>query len=152
MESRTGTFVDTEETRQKLAQLEFIAHWMDRRFLDPLLGIFLPAGGNTVSSLVGLYGVILAAQLNVHPATLARMLIHLALDSILGSIPLLGWVGDFLYRAHLKNYNLVLERGEGGEATVGDWTYVGFAAGAFLFALATPIILVLLLLFLLFGL
>lgn len=143
MTSPTGTFVDNQETRERLEQLELIAHWMDRRFLDPLLGMFLPGGGSTISSLVGLYGVFLAARLNVHPATLGRMLVHLAIDAFISSVPFLGWFGDFLYRAHLKNYHLVLERGEGGDATTGDWLYVASAGGLFLFALAAPVLIVL---------
>jgi hypothetical protein len=73
--------------REQIQQLELIAEWMDRRYLDPLVGFFLPGAGNTLSSLVGLYAVIVAARLRVHPIIIARMLHHQAIDTNIGTVP-----------------------------------------------------------------
>lgn len=137
---RVVGFIDAPKVREQLEQLEVIAEWMDRRYLDPLIGLFLPGAGGTISSLLGLYAVIVAARLRVHPVIIARMLLHLAIDSIIGSIPVLGWIGDFFYRAHVKNVELLKARGESGEATRSDWFIVLLAAGLFLLALSLPLI------------
>lgn len=133
-------FIDSPKTREQLDQLEAIAEWMDRRYLDPLIGLFLPGAGNTISSLFGLYALYVAARLGVHPIVIARMLLHLAIDSIIGAIPVLGWIGDFFYRAHLKNVELLKARGQTGEATTSDWIIVLLAALLFLLALSLPLI------------
>lgn len=148
---RVVGFIDSPKAREQIEQLEMVAEWMDRRYLDPLLGFFLPGAGNTISSLLGLYAIIVAARLRVHPIIIARMLLHLAIDSIIGSIPVLGWIGDFFYRAHVKNVDLLKARGESGEATSGDWFIVVLAGGLFLFALSLPLIIVALAVYAIFS-
>lgn len=133
-------FIDDPNVRRQIEQLETIAGWMDRRYLDPLLGLFLPGAGNTLSSLIGLYALFVAARLRVHPIVIARMLLHLAIDSIISAIPVLGWIADFFYRAHVKNIELLKARGPSGEATTGDWVIVLFAGLLFLLALSLPLI------------
>lgn len=142
--------IDTPESRSALDELDTIALWMDRRFLDPILGFFLPGAGNTVSALVGLWGVFVALRLEVHPVVIARMLVNLALDSILGSIPLIGVVFDIFYRAHVRNYDLLRERASHGQARASDWFIVGLAVLLFVFALILPLLVAGLLLFWLF--
>ena len=59
-----------------------------------------------------------------------------------GDRRLLGWIGDFFYRAHVSNLELLKERGERGEPTGSDWAIVIFAVGLFLFSLALPFLIV----------
>jgi hypothetical protein len=137
-----AAFVENAETTADLERLEFIAEWLDRRYLDPLMNVFLPGGGSTLSSLIGLYAVFVAARLRVHPVVIARMLIHLAIDSIVGSIPVLGWLFDFFYRAHVKNLELLRARSGSGQARGSDWLVVLLAAALFLIALCLPLLLI----------
>lgn len=137
-----NTVVENAETNADLERLEFIAEWLDRRYLDPLMNVFLPGGGNTLSSLLGLYAVFVAAKLRMHPVVIARMFIHLAIDSIVGSVPVLGWIFDFFYRAHVKNLELLRARRDSGEAKASDWLIVLLAASLFLVALSLPLILI----------
>ncbi len=139
--ARVGSFVQTPQTHRELAALESIAEWLDRRYLDPILGLVLPGVGDVVGSMVGLYGVGVALRLGVHPIVVARMLLNLALDSFIGSIPVLGAIGDFFFRAHVKNLELLQARGERGRATAGDWWIVLGAFFLFLLALALPVLL-----------
>jgi hypothetical protein len=66
-------------------------------------------------------------------------LIHLAVDSALGAIPVLGAVVDIFYRAHTRNLNLLRAR-DVREPHLSDWFVVGAAALIFLIALALPIV------------
>jgi hypothetical protein len=140
-----GAFVATKETARDLQVLESIAEWLDRRYLDPLIGIFLPGGGNTLCSLIGLYAVVVAGRLRVHPIIIARMLLNLAIDAVIGAIPFVGWIGDFIYRAHVKNLELLKARGERGEPESSDYWIVALAALAFVGAIVGTFLVTLLL-------
>jgi hypothetical protein len=73
---------------------------------------------------------------------LARMLLNIGFDAILGAIPVLGDVFDFAFRANEKNLALI-ERHRGDPArpiTVGDWLVVGGAAVVGLALVALPIV------------
>jgi hypothetical protein len=120
-----------------------IARWMDRRFLDPVLGLVLPGVGDLFSALLGLYPVVLAARRRAPKILLARMLLNLSADALGGAIPIVGDIWDFLFRAHSRNHALLQERArDGGEIRTRP-TDVLVVAGAgllFLAALAAPIV------------
>jgi hypothetical protein len=124
---------------QYLALAERLAYWMDRRYVDPILGFVLPGVGDALGAGIGLLGIFAAFRLRAHPILIARMLIHLAVDSALGSIPVLGAVIDIFYRSHTRNLNLLKAR-DAREAHFSDWLVVGGAALIFLIALALPIV------------
>jgi hypothetical protein len=125
---------------QYLALAERLAYWMDRRYVDPILGFVLPGVGDAIGAGIGLLGIFAAFRLRAHPIVIARMLIHLAVDSALGSIPVLGAVIDIFYRAHTRNLSLLKTR-DVREPHLSDWLVVGAAALIFLIALALPIVL-----------
>lgn len=84
--------------------------------LDPILGL-LPVGGDVAGAIVA--GVILlaAARRGASPAMLARMGGNIAIDTIVGSIPLLGDLFDFGWKANRRNIEL-LERFQREPTTV----------------------------------
>ncbi|HSC89364.1 MAG TPA: DUF4112 domain-containing protein, partial [Polyangiaceae bacterium] len=82
-----------------------------------------------------------ALQLSAHPIVIARMLVNLGLDALLGAIPLLGPIADFFYRANLKNVAL-LEARRDPRVTGADYAIVVAAGVAFLIALLIPILIV----------
>jgi hypothetical protein len=106
---------------------------LDRYYLDPLLGLLLPGGGDVLGSLLGIYTVVIAARRKVSPIVIARMLMNLAGDALLGFIPLVGDLFDFGFKANQRNVELLAERSEtGGRATARDWLLVVGAILAFL--------------------
>lgn len=152
MDKDNVTIVEFDEDKaRKIEQLETIALWLDRRFLDPLLGFLFPGGGNTLGSLAGVYGVFVALQIGVHPVVVTRMLLNLAIDSLLGSFPVIGVVFDVFYRAHVRNLDLIKRRGSYGKATTSDWVIVLGAALLFVIALLIPVLVLGLLLYLVFD-
>jgi Domain of unknown function (DUF4112) len=130
-----------------------LARWMDQRYLDPVLGFLLPGVGDLLSSALGLYPVVLAWRRRAPKALLARMLLNLAVDAIGGSIPLIGDVWDFFFRAHARNLALLQARAAGGQlqSRRTDSLVVVAAALACLAALAAPVVVVLLLIRLFVG-
>ncbi len=132
--------LETPEVARDLERLEFLATWLDRRFLDPILGFFVPGAGDTLSSLLGLYGVFVALKIGVHPVVVARMLVNLSIDAIVGGVPFLGAIFDVFYRAHVRNLDLIKTRGPHREPTTGDWAVVLGAALLFVVALLLPLV------------
>jgi hypothetical protein len=81
----------------------------DFRFgLDPVLSI-LPIAGNAVAGVISLYPIVEAYRLGVSNRTLLLMLSLVAIDTVVGSVPILGSVFDALWKANEWNYRL-LER------------------------------------------
>ena len=123
----SGTRRDSEIDRVRT-----VARVMDRFYLDPLLGLFIPGGGDVIGSVIGIYTVIIAARRKVSPVIIARMLMNLAGDAIIGFIPFLGDLFDLGFKANQKNLALLEDRAlHGGRATARDWLVLVGAALAF---------------------
>jgi len=117
--------------------VQALARILDRNFVDPILGLIFPGIGDLAGSLLGLYAVSLALRRRMSPVVIARMLLNLAADTLLGAIPLFGDLFDFGFRAHERNARLLAERAEhGGRATARDWLLVAGAAILFVGSLA----------------
>ncbi|WP_336362621.1 DUF4112 domain-containing protein [Halalkalicoccus salilacus] len=74
--------------------------------LDPILGI-LPVGGDAVAALISLYIVGEAARMGVSKSKLALMISLVAVDAVVGSIPVLGTVFDAVWKANKWNVGLL---------------------------------------------
>src|SRR4051812_49564115 len=86
---------------------------MDRRWLDPIIGLILPGAGDLISSGLGLYPVVLAWRRGAPKVLIARMLLNLSVDMLGGAVPVLGDVWDFFFRAHSRNLDLLRARHTG---------------------------------------
>lgn len=76
--------------------------------LDPILGI-LPVGGDTVSAAISLYLVGEAARMGASRDVLVKMLVNIALDTVVGSIPAIGTVFDAVFKANKRNVAILEE-------------------------------------------
>jgi hypothetical protein len=131
----SGTSRDGELDRVRL-----LARVLDRYFVDPLIGLLIPGGGDVLGSLLGTYTVMIAARRKVSPVIIARMLLNLAADAVLGFIPLVGDIFDFGFKANIRNVELLSERVEhGGRATARDWAFVVIAAVTYIAVMALVI-------------
>ncbi len=102
--------------REETIQLEWLAKLMDSVFeipgtklkfgLDSLLGL-IPGVGDTATSIVSLYILQAASRQGVSRLTMTRMAANVALDYVIGSIPILGDVFDFYWKANQKNVELL---------------------------------------------
>ncbi len=91
---------------------------MDQRFrlpgtrfhfgFDALIGL-VPGLGDLAGLLIGALLLVEAVRLRASLGVLARMLGNLWLDMLLGSLPLVGDVLDFFFKANRRNLEL-LER------------------------------------------
>ena len=76
--------------------------------LDPLLGL-VPGVGDALGAGVALWIVLEAARLGASTNTLLHMLANVAIDALIGAVPIGGDVFDFAWKANLRNVEL-LER------------------------------------------
>lgn len=97
--------------------------------LDPIVGLF-PVVGDLASALVSLYIMQAAARFDVPRSTLVRMSFNIAIDYLLGAIPLIGNVFDFWWKANYRNVQL-LERALAAPPQTrrrnkaADWLFMG---------------------------
>ena len=73
--------------------------------LDPIIGL-LPIGGDFLGLILSFYIIIESVQLGVSKATLGRMVINVIIDFLVGTIPILGDLFDFAWKANV--YNIIL--------------------------------------------
>lgn len=120
-----------------LAHARLFARVLDDYYVDPLLGMFLPGIGDVLGSVIGLYVVGLAVRRRVSPLVIARMLMNLVADAVLGVVPIIGDAIDFKFKANRRNVELLADRSAvGGRARASDWLAVGAAVAAFLAVIA----------------
>lgn len=140
--ARSGASADEKAGDTRYLELaERVSLWMDRRYIDPILGILLPGAGDAIGAGIGLLGVYAAFRMRAHPIVIARMLINLAVDSLIGVVPLVGAIADFFYKSHTRNLILLRAR-EARTARASDWLIVVGSALLFMAALVLPIVVV----------
>ena len=99
--------------------------------LDPLLGL-VPGIGDLIGALISMLIVARAVQAGIPRIAIARMLANIAIDTLVGSIPVVGDAFDFAYKSNLKNVRIYEESiGVGGAGTARHW---GFFIALFLAA------------------
>ena len=73
--------------------------------LDPLLGL-LPVAGDIAAGVLSLVVVAVSAWHGVRKRTLVRMLGNIAVDVIVGSVPVFGDLFDVYWKASVRNVEL----------------------------------------------
>jgi hypothetical protein len=73
---------------------------------DVLLNI-IPGLGTLASKGLSAYLILEARRFDVPTATLLRMAGNVGVDFVIGAIPIVGWVGDAIYRSNLRNMALL---------------------------------------------
>ena len=126
---------------EDVRRIQTITRWLDDRYIDPILGFVAPGVGDTLTAAFGVYVLVAAARQRVPPVVLARMIMNLALDVLVGAIPVLGDLFDFAYKAHKRNAALLIARHGQTRGTARDWLLVIGAALLLLAVLVIPIVL-----------
>ena len=98
--------------------------------LDALIGL-IPGGlGDTSTSIVSLYILAAAVRYRVPKITLLRMGLNIAIDYVVGSVPLIGDVADAWWKSNRMNLELLRRRAtvsaaEARSGRASDWLFVG---------------------------
>ena len=73
--------------------------------LDPIIGL-APVSGDLVAGALSLYIVAEAVRYGVPRSVVAQMLFNVAVDVVVGSVPLTGDAFDFLWKPNRRNIAL----------------------------------------------
>ena len=82
---------------------EKLADLLDDKYLDPVIGLFFPEGGDAATALAGLYILYEAKKANMSTWELTKMVGRTGFDFLHGAIPIIGDALDFVYKSNKKN-------------------------------------------------
>lgn len=74
--------------------------------IDPILGL-IPGIGDIIPFVVSFYLIFVAHLYNLPRTSIDQMIKNTALDMVIGSIPILGDIYDFAFRAYSKNLAII---------------------------------------------
>ena len=109
-----------DDCRAALAQMKALAWLLDNSIrlpggfrigVDALIGL-IPFAGDVAGVLFSSYIVIRAAKLGVPRSVLTHMVMNIAIEGVLGLIPLLGDLFDAAWKANQRNVNLLTRHAE----------------------------------------
>lgn len=113
-----------------IGQLARLAKLMDAQFsipgtgmrfgLDGLLGL-IPGVGDLSTMAVSGYMISIMAKNGASGALIARMVVNVIIDAIVGAIPFVGDIFDFGWKANTKNVRLMQEHYVEGRHRGGAW-------------------------------
>lgn len=105
--------------------------------LDPIIGL-VPGVGDFAGALLSGYIVLASARLGVPPAIVARMIMNLGVDTVVGAVPLAGDLFDVGFRANTRNAALLDRHLADPDRTIRSsrLAIAGAAAGIVLLAVA----------------
>lgn len=139
---------------EEVEKVGSVVRWLDdlvrvpgTRFgigLDAILGFLVPGLGDLVTGAVALTLLRTAMRRGVPRVVMARMLVNIGVDTMVGLVPVVGDVFDLLWRSNTKNLAL-LERHQHElepRSRAGDYAIVAAAAGFVAASIAAPIMLV----------
>jgi hypothetical protein len=120
---------------KKFEMAKYLAEILDRRFtipgtsirigLDPILGL-IPGVGDAIAGLAGSVILVVAAQSQLPKIVLIRMSLNIAINGMIGAIPILGDLFSVWFKSNVRNIEL-LERYavvNRRTSTAGDWIFV----------------------------
>jgi hypothetical protein len=107
--------------------------------LDALIGL-VPGFGDAVSALFSGYLVLQASRLGAPRSVVTRMIANVAIDTVVGWIPLLGDVFDVAWKSNVRNMALLEEHVRNpARARAGSWRALLLLSGILLIFLAGAI-------------
>jgi hypothetical protein len=120
--------------------LERLSHLLDGLFripgttwrfgLDAVVGL-IPGVGDAATSLASFYILAAGVRYRVPKVTLLRMGVNIAVDFLIGAIPGLGDLFDFVWKSNEMNMELIRKRAtvktpeEAKQGRKSDWLFVG---------------------------
>lgn len=109
---------ETLSRPQRIERLERLARSLDTAIVvpgtnirfgaDAIIGL-MPGIGDTITTALSAWIVYEAHKLGVPRRLLARMIANVALDGVVGAVPLAGDVFDVMWRANQRNVRLLRE-------------------------------------------
>jgi uncharacterized protein DUF4112 len=141
----------TAGQEQRLKALRHISRLLDSAFvvpgteyrigLDPILGL-VPGLGDLTSPLFAIALLWQSRDLGIPRVVQLRMIFNVAIDALVGLLPLAGDFFDFAWKANERNFALLERHGyEHRPPTMSDWLFVTWSTVLLLVIAAVPFLL-----------
>lgn len=121
------------QASRELKGINGLARLMDSRFripgtdikfgLDALIGL-IPGAGDFTTFLISAYMVTILARNGASGFVLARMMLNVIIDSLIGAIPVIGDVFDVAFKANQRNMELMRQHYVEGRHKGGAWKVI----------------------------
>jgi hypothetical protein len=146
--TRVRQLTPTQERR--IAALRHVSRLLDSNYqvpgtsyrfgLDPIIGL-VPGIGDLISPLFTIALLWQSHDLNLPHVVQLRMLFNVAIDTVIGIVPVAGDLFDFAWKANDMNMAL-LDRHAAEErpATAGDWVFVAALTLLLVFLAVVPLV------------
>jgi hypothetical protein len=107
---------------------------------DPIIGL-VPWVGDAVTALLGSVIIVHAYRLRLPRIVQLRMLINIAIDAVIGIVPLVGDVADVFWKSNARNLALLEHYAVANRpARPGDWLFVAAVMSTVVLVALLPIL------------
>ena len=120
-------------TKRPLRQLDTLAKLMDSQFrvpgteirfgLDAIVGL-IPGVGDMSTFAISSYMLWIMAQNGVSNFVMARMVLNVLIDTLIGSIPLIGDLFDVVFKSNTRNMKLMHQHYREGRHNGSAWKVI----------------------------
>ncbi len=140
------------DPERRLRALRSMRWWLDEAFRvpgtsirvgwDPIIGL-VPWAGDVLTALLSCAIVLHAHQMRLPRIVQLRMLLNVAIDLLVGAIPLVGDAADVFWKSNSMNMALLDHHASRpGPASAGDWLFVAGILAAIVAVALVPLIVV----------
>jgi len=112
----TASQLNTASRLRNLNRIRRISRLMDTAFKvpgigfkvgwDPIIGL-IPGAGDLITTGISAYVIFLAARFHLPSGVLTRMIVNIAIEAVIGAVPLVGDIFDAFYKANVRNLALL---------------------------------------------
>jgi hypothetical protein len=122
------------DSDRRMRALRSMQWWLDEAFRvpgtsirvgwDPIIGL-VPGVGDLLTALLSCGIVLHAHRMRLPRVVQLRMLFNVAIDLLVGAVPIVGDAADVFWKSNSMNMALLERHADPGrEATTGDWLFV----------------------------
>jgi len=105
-----------ELNEEKLLRLKRLSHNLDEAItipgterkigIDPIIGL-IPGGGDLIGGVISIYIMYAGIKMGMPKATIIRMFGNVALEFVIGCIPIIGDLFDATWKSNQRNVKLI---------------------------------------------
>lgn len=111
--------------------------------LDPVIGFFVPGAGDAITSTGSISLLLLALKERVPTIALLRMLMNIAIDTVVGAVPIAGDAFDVFFRSNRRNLEIIRKYRDDpkAEPSIADYLLVGGGIALAVAGFVVPVVL-----------
>jgi hypothetical protein len=113
--------------------------------LDAIIGL-VPGLGDLITGAMSFLIIYAAWQRGLPRVTMTRMLANITIDTLVGTVPILGDAFDVMWKSNRMNYNLLIRSSQGVKKshTLQDWIFLILLGLGMVALISLPIVVIVL--------